>query len=169
MNEELPDLVRVEARTGELSSGAATWVLRALQLCTLQSDRSKLPRTNRLRCRPSNARSEQATAFNLICLSRVDTGRPYEADAEYSAASAIIREQAKVLPILAGSRSLLAQFHLKLDSISELIQSGLSRQSALPGPSDSAQNDNLSLAEAPNRATRWGMCLPPQATARIES
>jgi hypothetical protein len=58
---------------------------------------------------------------------------------------AILRELAKDHPILTGFRSLLAQIHLKLDSLPKHIRSGLSRQSALPRPADRAQNDILSL------------------------
>jgi hypothetical protein len=137
--------------------------------CAGRSDRAEPSRTNRLRCGPSCAQRDQATTLDLIGLPLVDTGRPYEAEAEFSAALAILPELAKGHPTFTGSRSLLAQVHTKLGTLPEHIWSGLSRPSALPGPSDSAQNDIVSLPEAPNRPTRWGMCLRAQATARIES
>jgi hypothetical protein len=99
----------------------------------------------------------------------VNTGGPYEAEAEFSAALPILRELAKGHATPAGSGSLLAQVHTKLGTVPRHIRRGLSRPSALPGPSDSAQNDILSLPEAPNRPALWGLCLRLQATARIES
>jgi hypothetical protein len=111
----------------------------------------------------------QATTLNLIGLPLVNTGRPHEAEAELSAALPILPELAKGHPTPAGSGSLLAQVHTKLGTVPQHIRRGLSRPSALPGPSDSAQNDILSLPEAPNRPTRWGLCLRLQATVRIES
>jgi hypothetical protein len=81
------------------------------------------------------------TTLNLIGLPLVETGRPCEGEAKYNAALAILRELAKDHAAFTRFSGLLAQVHTKLGSLPEHIRSGLSRQSALPGLADSAQNN----------------------------
>jgi hypothetical protein len=70
-------------------------------------------------CSDRSTQRDQAIRINLIGLLLVDTGRPYEAEAEYSTALAIRRELARDHTTPTRLRSLLAQVHTNLGRLQE--------------------------------------------------